>query len=132
MHHCCPAPPVFSGCHTFSHCPNKSHTKSFKATPSLKKYVQQVLSAQDKVWYVFTKTHFVCRENHTHRSFSTKTKNAHMSPSFFQTLTSLYTSSPQSQSIISGVLDKAIHLMDYFSITCETLHLQILSLLFFL
>lgn len=66
-----------------------SHTaqinlKPKASKPSFKKYVQQVLSAQDKVWYVFTKTHFVCREKHTHRSFSTKTKNAHMSPSFFQ------------------------------------------------
>lgn len=115
-----------------------SHTaqinlKPKASKPSFKKYVQQVLAAQDKVWYVFTKTHFVCREKHTHRSFSTKTKNAHMSPSFFQnTDEPLYTSSPQSQSIVSGVLDKAVHCTDYFSITCETLQMQILSLLFFL
>lgn len=48
-----------------------SHTaqinlKPKASKPSFKKYVQQVLSAQDKVWYVFTKTHFVCREKHTH------------------------------------------------------------------
>lgn len=82
---------------------------------------------------MFSQKHTLFAGKSTHTEASPqkqKMRICHL-PSF-KTLTSLYTSSPQTQSIVSGVLDKAVHCTDYFSITCETLQMQILSLLFFL
>lgn len=82
---------------------------------------------------MFSQKHtlFAGKSTHTEASPQKRKMRICHLPSF-KTLTSLYTSSPQSQFIVSGVLDKAVHCTDYFSITCETLQMQILSLLFFL